>query len=185
MAAESTCRLERIVEWMGRIRVPVPRNRLVQLTVLGGALSVVVALLLANPGAVPGVAGATDGMSAGAKSMLSGGTAADSAAGAGVAGGVTPVSNGLETGTATIEKSGTLDVRVAGEFAPGNVVTVTVLRDGTPVGDAVVVVDGHYVGRTDAAGQIDVIVREDGAEITAEAGDATGTLDVDLEGVRP
>lgn len=78
---------------------------------------------------------------------------------------------------------GRLDVAVVGNATPGQPATVAVTRNGTPVANATVFVDGHRLGTTDVDGRIEVDIPSDAGEVTIEvrAGEAEAELELEFE----
>ena len=83
----------------------------------------------------------------------------------------------------TVAVDGSVSISVRGETYPGETVTVVASIDGVPMRHATVSVDGTVVGETNARGEYDLRLPDDGSErvrVAVERGDfaESGTIDV-------
>lgn len=81
------------------------------------------------------------------------------------------------------EDESELTAEFVGDVTPGERATVTVTRDGGPVADATVTLDGEAVGTTNASGRLsfDVPADADSVTVTVTAGDDEAELEVEYE----
>lgn len=80
------------------------------------------------------------------------------------------------------EPEATLDAALSGNVTAGGTATVTVTRNGDPVANATVVVNGDEVGTTDANGTRSFTVPEgESLSVTVETGDAEAELEREFD----
>lgn len=158
------------------MRIPVPRNRLVAFTLVGALLSATLASVLAAPGLTMAPLGLSSGQndsSTATNSMEQSATTTTRQ---------TSVADAVGSrGSLEVEKEGPISIDVAGSIIPGNSVVVTTTRAGEPVANALVTVNGHVIGRTDAKGQLSVPVPEEEFEVRVEGQHTEGRLEVEWE----
>ncbi|MFB6174324.1 MAG: DUF4382 domain-containing protein [Halobacteriales archaeon] len=82
------------------------------------------------------------------------------------------------------ESRSALSVAFVGAVEPGEGATVRVTRNGTPVANVTVTVNGERAGTTDASGRLRIAVPADAEELTVQATDDGGgaEAEVDLTG---